>query len=1176
MKRGLGIVLGIVFVTLMAGGASAQLTVSIDQSHIQNIVLKNGKATSTLVVPFTVTGVVGQLSNADLKVFDGNGNVYGAPKDCDKIYRDTTGDGTIDSEAEARYVVQRVDWTPPYAAIRVYFVFDSSASITGGDDSQLQYMKTRATLLAQKLLALESQYPGLDVRITAGSFAGSIREMEDFTLPPGLNPPDSLPEKWVNDPVAASNMIDTMVDYIKRRGAATNLTYAVERAKNQLENAPRDPNPCEPNPCAPQQTLKILVTFSDLTHNATASFPDQQTWLTNLVSQPDWMFVNFWMWGEHVNSAISKGSLLGDDLQVSASNGKVINSTNPSEVGQPYNDSIFMTHVNDAWSALYPDCPQQYLLYLCTAWRSGVHNLSLTVNYGGASATDSAPFQAPSGDYCVLYEFDSDADCHIRNFGDPYDYNHDGVIDEFESSNGFDAWTVAMNLLSGFLPPPNECSKWQISPKDSDISGCMDASAWACNVPVNCTVEDCKFGKECDQDGDDTNLMTQLVVDTCRQIHPEFSSPESTVYATPKDIIDATGKYDMAVQDPEPAENGIPNTCRPANPKSSRYYCENGIDEDGDGIDAECPEPPAPKGCELNEEFAPADHTLDEVLQTGVNVLVIPDVREGTIPGVSGSWKTDVNLLAKGPAPVDVFHLSVCNYHLDCLQGDDGFYHAVKCPTPYDVTGDHVDDACGFCFVPKPWVEMFFIPAKDANAGSPGGPVVSRKFCLDSNGAIHISDILAQFPGLSNVSGTLVVASNRELVEAHKTLNISSRRCSSHPSECPAVHVVNDSDTIVDAAARTYNEDGYGKRVPAVPMEQVFGSNKIAHFYHLTGPDKGQYNIDFGIVNLTQDDDVTFEVRFNHPDGTPISINHWNVAAGSVAWKTNALPLSKSDYDVYATVQVVEPKGSERWYAWASVTETVTSDAFAVESGPTITDQTGKLYLPDASRDVITPDMQYHLTDAEVANVEPRPDAGNPLNPAKITFWVAGNESTTKTVRMIMPESAYRLVDVLTDLGMTDNVNNKTMVIQVDSSEGEIAAYNHTYTLKITAGSANSSTYGEGVGALTDNDLFGMGRSVAIPCFGGTKYDTTVYVVNPTSEDVTVNVEFWGAKGWRFGSAPTMGVTVAAGQTLAVNVPEDRKASTATVTVKDGNGKIFAYAKVTDQATGDDTVLIAR
>ncbi len=1120
---------------------ATNLTVTFDQDR-----LVKWPNSSLITIPFKVTytdasGTTQELGASDLvatyhlDVLDTGGtytySIFGAAKDADKLYLE-------DGFAESRYMVQRLQYCKecPPDAVRVLLLFDLSSSV----DASIPEMAANAPALVDALFANQTFVSKHNLQVGVAWFSGNVADLNRIA---NLTGSDFFADKDTVNKVIADNIKQ------RPRGTSTGLVDAVDVALNALTRV-EDNTVTE---CCPEarRTVKVLITVTEFVHRTGDPSAAKLTRINN--PGPNYLLFGIKVRGESPNAWTATLA-----AALSSASGSVPYQDWPAAIaGIPPRIAQEAREERNG-------CEYEYLLYTCVAPRDQspfVPTATRTVKVGltyGISTTTPGSFTYTTADLkdgCFLWDFDVDADGFYRNL-------------TLGEQPGFDAYTRTNYLDARYkfkaAGQNHLClTDNKISPQDEDHSGCLpNVRAAECVVPVNCTTEKCKFGFECDQDGDETDGKILLQVDRCHEIHQVVPYLQSSPPAFPT-FPDGTSSF-VINREPE-VPNGIPNVCPGPTPASSSYYCDNRIDENANGRDAECPPPPAFPGC--SDTGLPAQSTLEQALAR-TNTLIIPDVRRGVV-GTS-SWQTDLRLIANGPAPGTPSYLNPCQYKLNCLLGPDGFFHAVACPQGVDVDGNQTVDTCGFCYVEDPWVELFFVPALDAVGGSAPPTVLSRRLCLPSNGALPLDDVLSVFtPAPTNASGILVVSSNYDLLVQNKK-TITSPDCTLH-ADCPHKVVKVETTATVDAAARTFvNTSGMGKRVSAIPIDKALGPTDVTRLCHLTAPDRA-FNADIGIVNFTPGD-VAFYVRLYHADGALMDTMEWNVRAKSVAWIQNVL-TGKAGYDVCAAIQVIRPQGNEKWMAWASSTETTTGDQFFVEPGPTVAGTTGgTLYLPLAERNVLAPDTRYVITDVELMNLD---DPLTVSTPASVTYWLASTPNTKRTVSLLEAGKAYRLIDLIADgLGFATGVTNDTLVIEVPAqASGRIGASAYRYELQVTTGTPLSSSFGAGISAV--DRLVAPGTTVKIPLFGAPRYSSSVVVTNPSNTSITVTVQFLGALGFSYS---TTTFTLAPNATKVVANPDPtRRTGTAKVTNASTNtGDAVVYLKVTDNTSTDPFVLVGR
>jgi len=1182
--------LALLVVFLFSGIASAQLAVSVDQAGIHHIV-----GTSTLVIPVSITldgeplPAGSSLSDNDFTLtemgeFGGGGDpVYGAPNDCDKIYHDTSTppEAVWTGAAESRFHVMRVNKRAPI--LRLLFLIDESGSMAGGDNDPgqnlnryLEKVRASAKDIVNGILANGGSFmTDYDAMVNVATFQGTPAKINmTVTTNPAEDPyRDSMYGTGVDGTygwgrVGVKDEIDNDLDQFMTpvQHSATALVKAVRNATDQLKNEAAvvglgcDAN--EGTPCD-RPVLKVLITYTDGSENTSQPAAPVQPVIAGYVNNPDWAFISVEIGSDM--SGTANAVYLGTDLHLSA-------MTNPENTWT----SQVVNTITSKLQTLFNEENKNnnYYLYYCSHIRAPqtTSQAGLQVTSGGQTASTTFTYQVNGlVDGCYLGQFDQDRDCFL-----------DPRIDADALAKAINEHWWGMQACPEDPDHPNQepCETWSSSDKDLDCSGCLDNNR-ECRIPTNCTTEACKFPngigtylaatfgvskdaidgvdhdaaqglQQCDRDPDPDWI--ELDMDHCRWIHQSF-------------VPNTTGSLPEYFVNPEPPSTG--------------YYCENDIDEDCDGVDTDCPMPPAPDVCsdvDSDGNGLPAESTLNSALNR-TNVYVIPDVRRGLVAGEN--WKTDITLIADGPAPGDVDCIDPCQYHLNCRMGADNFYHAVACPTASDITGDRIADTCGFCFTPEPWVELFFIPGLQfadtcVNCGTPGQdaqPVLSRKFCLDGNGALRLSDVLKEF-GVDNTQGSIVVSTDRPLIDNFVASYTGGElSCPGDVASCYPTPALDIDDTTVDAGARTYIDSGFGKRVSAIPSNEFLGGSATARLIHLGGSPTCSSTVNLGITNINNAE-TAFDVRFFNAAGVLLNNEKWNIPAHSTAWKNSAVA---EGYDVYVTITVIGPdQPSARFVVWASNRDDCTGDpAFVDDSSLKLISNGQQLIVPDVMRVVQIVDEEYWQTDIEIANAAD--SHGATAAPAEVTYWLASDPTTTRTVRQLEADATYRLRDILPELGLLDNVSNDSLVFQVGDTDGNIAISGHTYNLKITPGSATSETFGEMMAPVAGNQLFGVGTMVSMPGFGGNNYSSEVYVTNPSSVPADVIVEFWGAKGYRFGTATLL---VAPNSTsTALSAPGNRAVFTATVKFSAGStstAKVFAYEKITDPVTSDVMILLAR
>ncbi len=1134
---------------------ATNLKVTFDQSR-----LVKWANSSLITVPFKVTydhegttkelGAGDHLASYNLKVLDKSVTgtydyeIFGAPKDIQHLYLSSG------STAESRFAVQRLKYWEecPPDAVRVLLLFDLSSSVETG----IPQMASGGQRLIDTLFADLAWSDRHDLAVAVAWFSGQASDLQRIA---SLSAADFMSDAGTVKNVIATNIVKRV------RGSSSGLVDAADESLKALERV-RDSSLSN---CCPEQrkTVIVLVTISDFVHRTGAPSPAK---IANLTTPPP----NSLLFGVEAQGEAPNAFTPQLKAALSAAN-------NGTPLSWGAGEATIAATMKRAAREKRDSGEYEYLLYACVAPRDLTpfnpienRNVEVTVSYGGLQNTASFAYTTQGlKDGCFLWNFDVDQDGFYRNV-------------ELDGSPGFDQFTKTAFLDDKYSHKTKGANYSCLDPaggslagEDEDHSGCLpNPGVPECRVQVNCTIEDCKFGQDCDQDGVKDEFI-HLKVDRCWQIHQKVPSLPNDLPAQPP-WRDEPDCQPLVINPEPPAGNTCTNHC-PGDCRSPQYYCGNRIDENADGRDEKCPNPGAPPTCD-DSGYPAAASTLEQALAR-TNTLIIPDVRRGMVGGTS--WTTDVRIIAEGPAPGTEHQLEPCCWDLNSLKGTDGFFHAVQCPRGVDVDGNHTVDTYGFCYVEDPWVELFFMPAVNAhgNSATPPPATLSRRLCLPSNGALVLDDVLAAFrtaAGLApnDVSGTLVVSSNYELLVQNKKTVTSSQCGTLQP--CLRNVVTVDDTAQVDAAARTYIKGGaasnLGKRVSATPVTKAFGPNDLAYLFHLTAPDRAA-NADIGIVNLTPTG-VSFYLRLYHADGTLMDTKEWNVAGTSVAWIQDVF-TGKVGYDAYATLQVIKPRGIEKWFAWASSTDAGTGDQFWVEAvSASVKGSTGgKLYLPNSSRVTVIPDQRYVMTDVELINLD---NALSGKVPATVKYWLVSKPSDVKTVSLLEGGKAYRLIDLIAEgLGRSSNVTTDTLVIEVpQQADGEIAASNHTYRLDIVLGTTSSSTIGSGVGAVTERELVGPGKKAKLPLFGGKDYRSSVVITNPTDAPVHVRVRFYGALGFAYRSVSQ---PVPPNTTLVLPDPENRRAGTAEVFVDPTSaGMALVYLRVEVPSTGDQFAIIGR
>jgi PKD repeat protein len=416
---------------------------------------------------------------------------------------------------------------------------------------------------------------------------------------------------------------------------------------------------------------------------------------------------------------------------------------------------------------------------------------------------------------------------------------------------------------------------------------------------------------------------------------------------------------------------------------------------------------------------------------------------------------------------------------------------------------------------------LWFMEQGQNNTGAEGVGVT-----VAPGASVLLEDVVLSLFGGNNVSGAVLVGSNRPLLVTSRTYN--------------------------DAATGTY-----GQFIPGRDVDSGVGRDETVHLVQLTR--NSTFRANLGVANPTAAS-VSVDVSLHDADGTQIGTRTLNVPPFGFLQQTDILGADVED--AYAVVSSSTAGAS--FFPYASVVDNRTGDPFLVEP----IEPDGLLVVAAAAHvgGYVNTDWK---TDLEVCNTRPGPtdvevrmlaSQQNNSNPASVSMNLAGGACT-------------RVTDVLE----TSFSFEGTAALEIRTAKSELIASSRTFN------TTTDGTYGQFLPGIPTGDVLGSGQEArAIQLRQDTSdtsgFRTNLGFVNRSASSTSVDVQLDAADGSSLGSIT---VNLLPFEHRQINrvfrqvTPAPVPNGTITVSSSTSGGAFVAYASVVDNSSGDPVCIPA-
>ena len=428
--------------------------------------------------------------------------------------------------------------------------------------------------------------------------------------------------------------------------------------------------------------------------------------------------------------------------------------------------------------------------------------------------------------------------------------------------------------------------------------------------------------------------------------------------------------------------------------------------------------------------------------------------------------------------------------------------------------------------VPEPMsASVYYLPSSSDNTRSRGTGIK-----VESGHSVLLTDVVEDLFGFSSSSGALLIAHDRPLVVTSRTFN--------------------------DATSGTF-----GQFVPGIPTDSALTTGDSARLIQLTRNSDFRTNI--GFVNTTREE-LTVEVDIHGANGGRIGQHTYSVQPYGYFQKNDILATNVDDAYAIVTSSTV----GARYFTYASIVDNHSGDPIlslpqgnAVHAGTDV-------FIPAAAHVQGAGGTSWR-TDLEVHN----PGSGRAqFTIALLKRDLANTSPTTRSFSLDAGKSV-RYEDVLQGVFGFDGAG----ALRVTPTTGSIMVTSRTFN------DASSGTFGQFIAGVTTEAAIAHGqegRLIQLSRSSSTSngFRTNIGFVNATGSSIEVKVEMYTGQGTRLGEKTYTlkpfeydQVSDIFGQVTNGEV-ENGFAVVSTLT---SGGRLFAYASVVDNRSGDPVYMPA-
>jgi PKD repeat protein len=368
------------------------------------------------------------------------------------------------------------------------------------------------------------------------------------------------------------------------------------------------------------------------------------------------------------------------------------------------------------------------------------------------------------------------------------------------------------------------------------------------------------------------------------------------------------------------------------------------------------------------------------------------------------------------------------------------------------------------------------------------------------------------------------------------------------------------ADVPLYVTSRTYNQASsgtFGQGYPAVMEADVIPEGQVGVLPQLKN--NADFRTNIGVQNIGSAG-TNVEVKLFGPSGAQVGQTQSKTVSPGLYWQWDKIfeTAGAGNRDIaYATVQA-RTAGARIW-VYASVVDNKTGDPTTV---PVLWGGGARALFVGSVAHAAGSGGSAWRTNVAVVN--------RSASPATLTVTYLPYTGATPKVKTatLAAGATHEWTDILVSLfGLTDGKGT----VQISSTQ-PLFATSRTYN------QATSGTFGQSYPALAETHAIAAGKIGVIPQLtNNSSFRTNLGVQNMGTATASVEVKLFASNGAQVGSAitlsPTAGHYVQQDKILDAAGAGTRALAYATVEVKTSGAKVWAYASVVDNNTGDPTTV---
>jgi len=423
-------------------------------------------------------------------------------------------------------------------------------------------------------------------------------------------------------------------------------------------------------------------------------------------------------------------------------------------------------------------------------------------------------------------------------------------------------------------------------------------------------------------------------------------------------------------------------------------------------------------------------------------------------------------------------------------------------------------------------VDLFFMPSDRDNSSSVGHRVV-----VPANQSLKLEDIVRVLFGLTEVSGGILVGSDRELIVASRTFN--------------------------NAESGTF-----GQFISGYPLEKAINGSEKAAIIQLTRNNDFRTNI--GVLNVTGRQ-LGVTIDLSRSNGDALSTQEINVPPYGYVQENDILGRISSTNVGDGMAVVMSRDDAARYFCYASVVDNRSGDPVYISAS---TSAAEPFILPAAAH-VFGAGNTNWRTDMEI--LKPGPVQGN----ITIELLRADMDNTSPESRRVSVPggTSLRLRDVIGSVFETSG----SAALRVTTGIGAIMVTSRTFN------DLGDRTYGQYIPGLPDHEAIEYGEKVRLVLLSSSLdsavgFRTNIGAVNVSAVPMRVRINLFKGDGESVGD---LALDLEPYEYLQANdvyrAPgEDVRDGYAEVFTETESARFFVYASVVDNRSGDPIYLSPR